>query len=184
MGRPTWGALADASPSAGHIDPDSFAVPQIETSSRLPPEHKKDMTCWYWAKDGHCDYTEETCKYLHEHTARGVAPAPWKKPVRWGMHTWRRGNEEETVAGDEMTIDGEGTEETGGEDSEELVLQEVHAEDSMNMANWGVIGDGGVGGWGRDTPVQDAVSGWGQDDRYKPPHVKALEEKAMIEAVG
>jgi hypothetical protein len=66
-----------------------------------------------------------------------------------------------------------------------MVLEEVNAEENISIPEWGVIGDGGAGGWGRDTPVQNGASGWiGEDDKYKPPHVKALEEKSTVEAVG
>lgn len=185
MGRPTWGALADTSPTVGHADPDSFTVPQVELSD----QKKRGLTCWYWARDGNCENSAEDCKYLHEHTPKGIAPRPWKKLPSWGP-SWRRsrdGEDGETVNGD-GTVSGWGEVEDDGEreNSGELVLEEVSAEDSMSIAGWGVIGDGGAGGWGRDTPVQDSASasGWGPDDRYKPPHIKALEEKAMIEAVG
>ena len=146
------------------------------------------MTCWYWARDGTCGYSAENCKYLHEHTSQGVAPRPWKKLPSWGTHTRRRPRDGETaedaIVNGEGTVDGWG-EEKENDDSGEMVLEEVNAEDSVTVAGWGVIGDGGAGGWGRDTPVQDAASGWGgQEDRYKPPHIKALEQKAMIEAVG
>ena len=144
------------------------------------------MTCWYWARDGKCNYTAETCKYLHEHSPKGVAPRPWQKFPTWGAHTWKRGSDSDAVDG-EGAVDGWGKAEGDeGDNFGELVLEEVNAEDSMSIAGWGVIGDGGAGGWGRDTPVPDVASAWGggSDDKYKPPHIKALEEKARIEAVG
>ena len=180
MGKPTWGALADAAPVSGHTDPSSFNIPQ--GASALPDEKGRSLTCWYWARDGKCNYTADTCKYLHEHTSKGVAPRPWQKLPSWGTHTWRKGDDGEKVDGNdgESTANGWGEGGSGGE----IVLEEVSAEETMSIAGWGVIGDGGAGGWGRDTPVQDGASGWGgEDEKYKPPHVKAL-EKARVEAVG
>jgi hypothetical protein len=180
LGKPTWGALADSSQTLGHANPDSFTEPEVAADSS--DSRARAMTCWYWARDGKCNYTAETCKYLHAHTTKGVAPRPWQKFPSWGTHTWKRKED-----GDE-TVDGEGT--VGGwgegevENGDELVLEEVNGDDSVSIAGWGVIGDGGAGGWGRDTPVPDGTSGWGGDDKYKPPHIKALEEKAKVEAVG
>ena len=183
MGRPTWGALADASPAVGHADPDSFTVPEVDPSSRVSAEQKRNMTCWYWANNGKCDYSAESCKYKHEHTANGVATRPWKPRPSWVAPTWRQEKDGESVIND-ATVNFGGT--VAGDENEDgnsgnLVLEEVNAD---TVARWGVIGDGGAGGWGRDTPIEVSSSGWGQEDRYKPPHIKALEEKAMIEAVG
>ena len=172
LGKPTWGALADSSQPAGHAHPDSFTVPEV--GQDLSDSRAKTMTCWYWARDGNCNYTAESCKYLHEHTQKGIAPRPWQKFPSWGQPNWKRKED-----GDE-TVDGWGEAETANE----LVLEEVNGSDTVSIAGWGVIGDGGAGGWGRDTPAPDAASAWGGDDRYKPPHVKALEEKARVEAVG
>lgn len=182
MGKPTWGALADSSLVTGHADPDSFSPPQVTSTD----EKGRTMTCWYWAHDGKCNYTADTCKYLHEHTSKGVVPRPGQKVSSWGAHTWKRGEGRETIerrAGGPVAASSEAGGGIGHDG--ELVLQEVNAEDSMSNAGWGVIGDGGTGGWGRDTPVLDMDSAWGgADSRYKPAHIKALEEKARMEAVG
>lgn len=176
MGKPTWGAIADSAPTVGHANPDSFTVPEASLdSSKIA--FQKTLTCWYWANNDKCNFSAEDCKYLHEQSAKGIAPRPWQKFPSWGSHTWKRKEDGDETEG---TVAGWGEE---GEDRGEMVLEEVTGDDNISIAGWGVIGDGGAGGWGRDTPVQETVWG-GADDRYKPPHVKILEEKARVEAVG
>jgi hypothetical protein len=159
--RPTWGSLADASPIVRHADPNSFTVPQVD---HLSEQRKRGLTCWYWANHGKCEHSDEECRYLHEHAPKGVAPHPVR---RFGVRSWRRKGGE-TGAEDGETVDGtvSGWGEAGsgwgegdeGGNSGEFVLEEVQPYDSVSIGGWGVIGDGGAGGWGRDTPVQDNAS--------------------------
>ncbi len=146
MGKPTWGALADSVPSLAPTTGYDTSMNDVKFSI-------KSKTCWYWANDGNCVNTAETCKYLHEHTANGVAP----KPTAWRKRdfNWQRNRDEQ------------GTEDYEGES----VLEEA------------------VTAWQNETESimapEDATSPWGAPgDRYKPPHVKAMEEKARIEALG
>lgn len=157
-------------------------------------------TCWYWANDGKCEFTAETCKHLHGHSSAGVAPQPragsWKK-VDWSRMRKRDGeNENKTENGNEGDGTGWGNvggssgvsggwgEWTPGEEDGELVLQEVPS-DSWNAGNGTAsAGWGNANGNGWDESPAGG-EGWGNsDDKYKPPHIKALEEKAQIQAAG
>jgi hypothetical protein len=35
---------------------------------------RKPITCRFWAKNGSCRYTKESCKFLHEYTAESPTP--------------------------------------------------------------------------------------------------------------
>jgi hypothetical protein len=173
MGKPTWAALADSLPGASTSEPVEYKP------------GRASKTCWYWANDGKCQNSAETCKYLHEHCAAGVAP----RPNTWRRINWSRwGPSEkngETEKGSEENENGNGGtyswgEETAGEEEGELVLEEVQGSDSWGTGN----GSAGWGnGWGN---VESSGGGWGEssDDKYKAPHIRALEEKAQIEAIG
>jgi hypothetical protein len=116
-----------------------------------------------------------------------VAP----KPNAWKRINWSRwGNDKkdgEKEDGDETQGNGNGSggsygwgDETADEDGE-LVLQEVQGNDS-----WGTGDSSASVGWGSGWGNGESTvsAGWGSDDKYKPPHIKALEEKAQIEAIG
>jgi hypothetical protein len=175
MGKPTWGALADSLPTP----PTPASADMVEYKFT-----KAAKTCWYWANDGKCQNTADSCKYLHEHCAAGVAPKPNSyKRINWSRWAPREksgensgdgenGNGSEGTGNENWDSNGWG-EETGAEEGE-LVLEEVQGSDS-----WGV---GGSAGWGNAS----STVGWGEssEDKYKPPHIKALEQKAQIEAIG
>jgi hypothetical protein len=153
-GKPTWGALAD------HISPSFPALTVLPGTNSLDKSTGK--TCFYWASMGGCNYSAENCKYLHEDSPNGVAPPPkgWSSP--WIKEkAWRpSGKENEHENGSQQGEEGQG----------ELVLEEV-TESGVNA--WGE--PSGEATWGEST--------WGED-KYKPPHIKALEEKASAQAVG
>jgi hypothetical protein len=194
MGKPTWGALADSLPP-----------PTLTESVEYKPG-RPSKTCWYWANDGKCEFTAETCKYLHAHCAAGVAPKPntqsWRK-IDWTR--WRKGkgegetengdmnetNEEEEGNGwgnptESSGVSGGWGEYTPGEEDSELVLQEVQND------SWGTASGNASAGWGNananawgESSGSVSGGGWGSsDDKYKPPHIKALEEKAQIATAG
>jgi len=56
---------------------------QFELSMTSQNE-RKPTTCRFWAKNNSCRYTNESCKYLHEHTAESAAK---------NFTNYRRGNE-------------------------------------------------------------------------------------------
>ncbi|KAK0111562.1 hypothetical protein ONS95_001913 [Cadophora gregata] len=191
MGKPTWGALADSipPPTTAQIQaqiaptPAPLALGQGEGESMMRDPSKAFKTCWYWANDT-CQNTAETCRYLHNHCAAGVAPKPsgWKNNwSRWGKSeatdefgrsaTWRRDNEQKAE----------------DEEEGELVLETVDdggdwKEEDEN--GWGESAQppgSTTGSWNQD----HLNNGWGDPaDKYKPPHVKALEEKSLKEQVG
>lgn len=79
---------------------------------------------------------------------------------------------EESVWGDEAEGSGEGDGEGDGEG--EMVLEEVKDEgdDGWGKAEWGAEGENSNDAWGA------------ADDRYKAPHVRALEQRAAMAANG
>ncbi|KAG4441498.1 hypothetical protein IFR05_003025 [Cadophora sp. M221] len=183
MGKPSWGALADS------IPPPTTAQIQAQIAPSPPlalgqgdGESMKDTvktfkTCWYWANEN-CQNTAQTCRYLHEKCAAGVAP----KPNTWKYNWSRWGKSEPT---DEFGKSWRG-EKTDEEEDGELVLETVD-----DVTDWKE--DDEVG-WGESAQPQGSSTTWDQDhlnngwgdpaDRYKPPHVKALEEKSLKEQVG
>ena len=82
-----------------------------------------------------------------------------------------------------------GWEEEEGEQEGELVLEEVTGEGwNAGGSSWAetahLWGNGVVDG-GRNPANEDALSAWGDSsEKYKPPHIKALEEKAQMQAIG
>lgn len=36
---------------------------------------KKTYTCYFWAEENYCKFTEDECDYLHRHTGR-IQPKP------------------------------------------------------------------------------------------------------------
>lgn len=181
MGKPTWGALADSVPpttttTTSQIQSSVFGN-EVSDESLLGPQGQanvgvyKSKTCWYWANDAKgCSNSATDCKYLHEKCIGGVA----NKPNSWKKFEWNRfgisgekGSEGEGSGGHAWTINGDAETDAGIDDGE-LVLEEVRAASN---------------GWAAETNA--SYSGWGEEsDRYKPPHIKALEDKALIEAVG
>jgi hypothetical protein len=190
MGKPTWGALADS-------------LPPTPTDTIEYKPGKVSKTCWYWANDGKCEFSAETCKYLHGHSAAGVAPKPhtqgWKKSFDWSRLRKRDGEngyENGTESGHEEEGNGWGNlaessavsggwgEYTPGEEDGELVLEEVQNDSWGNGNGSASVGWGNANGWGESSGGAGG-EGWGNsDDKYKPPHIKALEEKAQIQAAG
>jgi len=181
MGKPTWGALADSLPTASSITSSSTEIVEYKPG-------KASKTCWYWAQDGKCQNSADSCKYLHEHCAAGVA----QRPNTWKRINWSRwGNEKKDGEnGDENETEENGNgsggsyswgDETSFAEEGELVLEEVQGNDS-----WGTEGDSVSAGWGNGWGNAEHSGGWGESsgEKYKPPHIKALEEKAQIEAIG
>jgi hypothetical protein len=173
MGKPTWGALADSLPTPNHTE---FAP------------GRPSKTCFYWATKGKCEFSAETCKYLHAHCAAGVASEPgggsWKR-VDWSrLRNLADGNESGNVddgngwgnLAEVSDVNGGWGEYTPGDQNGELVLEEVQNE------SWGTASLSVSNGWGN-------ANGWGEssgssDGKYKPPHIKALEETAQISSGG
>ena len=117
----------------------------------------RTKTCWYWANlEGKCNNSAETCRYLHAFTYAGVAsrPTQWKKP--WDR--WGPSSADGTDA-----VEKESVLDVKGDTSEEGEISE----------NSRGLGEPSVSAWG-ESPT----------DKYKPPHIKALEEKAKIEEIG
>jgi hypothetical protein len=131
-GKPSWGAAADYTPSM---------------PSAASPAWTKTKTCYYWAMEGKCSYSEEQCKYLHAHTGTAIAARPfWKvTPKKWELDTWKKPEE--------------------GSDEGDSVLDKVKDEGSA---------------WGDVSACEDVAEGnaWG-GDKYKPPHVVALNNKVL-----
>ncbi|KAH7317789.1 hypothetical protein BKA65DRAFT_515191 [Rhexocercosporidium sp. MPI-PUGE-AT-0058] len=184
MGKPSWGALADSIPP-----PTTAQIQaQISPSSPLPLGHgdgesmrdtnKAFKTCWYWANEN-CQNTAETCRYLHEKCTGGVAP----KPNTW-KYNWSRWGKSDAT--DEFGKSWRG-EKVDEEEDEELVLETVD-----DGTDWKEEVD--EVGWGESAQPQGASTTWDQEhlnngwgdpaDRYKPPHIKVLEEKSLKEQVG
>ncbi|CZR64049.1 uncharacterized protein PAC_13946 [Phialocephala subalpina] len=171
MGKPSWGALADfAPPSSSTTVPVSASVQSDETapgpSGQANIGPVKSLTCWYWQNDEKgCQNSAEDCKYLHKKCEGGVA----NRPNSWKKMSWNRfatsTTTGEKATGCAWTINGDAETDAGVDG--ELVLEEVKESESADA-------------WG----VSSSLAGWGGDDRYKPPHIKALEEIALVEAVG
>ena len=188
MGKPTWGALADSLPP-----PTPTEVPEYKPG-------KASKTCWYWANDGKCEFTAENCKYLHGASPAGVAPKPntqhsWKR-IDWSRLRKRDGeNETETENGaveegngwgnpaETTGVSGGWGEWTPGEEDGELVLQEVQSPGWGTSAGWSSgNANANANGWGE---TSGSAGGWGtSEDKYKPPHIKALEVKAQTQTAG
>jgi hypothetical protein len=89
-----------------------------------------------------------------------------------------------------------------GEGEGELVLEEVKEKEDFSTGESAPVTGWTVGGsnwaesaqqWGNgvvdvegNSPNKEALSAWGESsgEKDKPPHVKALEEKAQMQAVG
>lgn len=157
-GKPTWGSKADLA-----LSPPS---PSVSGSVALDPRHKT-LTCHFW-KTGKCTKSAEKCNYLHADSPAGVAKRPGSyigphaQPKVRTMESWVR------AVGKEGSNEGEsGSKENG----EELILKEIKDE------------QGSV--WGESSPCADGDTGstWA-DNKYKPPHVVALENKVMQQTHG
>jgi hypothetical protein len=130
MGKPTWGAVAD------------LLTPSPDDS--LSDLKGREKTCWYWA-NANCEYSADSCRFLHKHVPAGVMPRPPDK-----KDYWKRGRKGAYVPA-------EGQDVSNGE--------------------WG---DGNT-----DLMDQEAVEFTWVDnstEKYKPPHVKALEEKEQMKS--
>ncbi|KAF8850579.1 hypothetical protein BDZ45DRAFT_751580 [Acephala macrosclerotiorum] len=177
MGKPSWGAIADFVPSTSSSSiPVSVSVQSDETTpgpngqANIGPV--KSLTCWYWQNDEKgCQNSAEECKYLHKKCEGGVA----NKPNSWKRPSWNRfatPTTGEKVTGCAWTINGDAETDAGGDgdgDNGELVLEEIMEGESANS---------------RAAEGLTSLANWGGDDKYKPPHIKALEEKALVEATG
>ncbi|KAH7386388.1 hypothetical protein BKA64DRAFT_645949 [Cadophora sp. MPI-SDFR-AT-0126] len=194
MGKPTWGALADSisPPTTAQIQAQIATTPSSplalgQGDGESMRTSKAFKTCWYWANET-CQNTAEQCRYLHNHCPAGVAPKPngWKSNwSRWGKSeatdefgrsaTWRKENEQRSE------------ERAEEEEEDELVLETV--DDGTDWKEEDEVG------WGESAQPQGSTTdNWNQDhlnngwsdpaDKYKPPHVKALEEKSLREQVG
>ncbi|KUJ14222.1 uncharacterized protein LY89DRAFT_686732 [Mollisia scopiformis] len=174
MGKPTWGALADslpAKPPTGSENSEEGPSGQANTGPF------KSKTCWYWANDASgCNNSAEECKYLHERSPAGVA----NKPNAWKKLPWNRfASPGEKEGGCAWTVNGDGEMDGGGEVREQVV------ETARAVNEWGYLNKTGPSAWAAEVSATVSLSGWGADsDKYKPPHIKALEEKALVEAVG
>ena len=190
MGKPTWGALAGS-------------LPPTPTNTIEYKPGKASKTCWYWANDGKCEFSAEICKYLHGHSPAGGAPKPhtqgWKKSFDWSRLKKRDGenrNENGTESGhgekgngwgnlaESTAVSGGWGEYTPSEEDGELVLEEVQNDSWGNGNGSASVGWGNANGWG-ESSGNASGEGWGSsDDKNKPPRIKALEEKAQIQAAG
>ncbi len=123
MGKPTWGAAADLSPPS--------------SDECVPDPKGREKTCWYWA-NATCEYSADSCRFLHKRVLAGVMPKPGDK-----KDSWKRGRNNAASGG-------------WGEDNTDLIDQDV------------------------------VESAWLQSptEKYKPPHVKALEEKEQLKSAG
>jgi len=186
MGKPTWGALADSLPPPT----------PIETPEYKPGKASK--TCFYWATERKCEFTAENCKYLHGPSPAGVAPNP-NTPRSWKRIDWsrlrKRDGENETETENGTVVEGNGWgnpvessgvsggwgEYTPGEEDGELVLEEVQSPGWGTSPGWS-SGNANANGWGESS---GSAEGWeSSGDKYKPPHIKALEEKAQTQTAG
>jgi hypothetical protein len=168
MGKPTWGALGDSLPPTS-----STPTPQVQGSvfgnetsdeNALGPQGQANLgvhrskTCWYWANDPKgCANSAGDCKYLHEKCTNGVA----NKPNSWKKFDWNRFATPGSGPAGEIGSEGEGS--GGGH------AWTINGDTEMNA---GDEGSASHSGWGEESNV------------YRPPHIKALEDKALAEAVG
>jgi hypothetical protein len=142
-----------------------------------------------------CNYSDEQCKYLHGHCAAGVAPKPNVRAYK--KLNWRKWPGKEDGAPDpnpdsqstqDQAEDAESWEEREGEPGEELVLEEVTAEGwTAGGSSWTettqLWGNGAVDEI-QNPANEKALSAWGESEKNKPQHIKALEEKANMQAIG
>jgi hypothetical protein len=179
MGKPTWGALADANSPASplpaghnvrlssHLQGSNAGFTPVESTIMAPNK----FTCHFWANEGKCQFSAEECKYMHDWSPNGVA----KPPSKWNgqkIQSWTRwGKEKSQVGGN----DGWG-ESTGGwgesnnnntwetnantttENAEgDFVIQEVKNPDDP-VTSWGAADDSwevtssAAGAWGQTLP--------------------------------
>jgi hypothetical protein len=192
------------SPSASTFNPNAapFQPPTTVEPKYAPGKPLK--TCWYWANNGNCVNSSETCKYLHGHSAAGIAPKP--KNTGWKTIEWSRWPRKdngapnpnpnpESESQDENRYELAGEEEGKGK----LVLEEVKEDFSTGERAPAAVTGWTAGGsnwaesaqqWGNgvvegNSLNEEALSAWGESgEKSKPPHVKALEEKAQMQAIG
>jgi hypothetical protein len=67
---------------------------------------------------------------------------------------------------------------------EELVLERVQNDSWDNGNGSASVGWGNANGRGESSGSASGEGCGSSDDKYKPPHIKALEEKAQIQAAG
>ncbi|RDL36208.1 uncharacterized protein BP5553_06820 [Venustampulla echinocandica] len=150
-GKPTWGAAGD------------YVPPTPPTG---PSADKSKYTCHFWANGGNCTYPADKCKYLHAWSTAGVAGRPGRsfggKVIDWNRSA--RAEKADAIDGwgssegwGADTSGGWGASPTTGEAADdEFVLEEVNGSSGTAQGGW----DSGA-------------------DKYKPPHIKALEERAL-----
>jgi hypothetical protein len=164
---------------------------------------KPSKTCWYWANNGNCVNSAEKCKYLHGHSAAGIAPKP--KSAGWKAIDWARWPGKEDGEPNRNPNPDLESEDSGGkgEGEGEFILEEVKEKEDFNTGETAVTGWTAGGSnwvesaqqWGSGvvdmegnshSPNEEALNAWGErsGEKDKPPHVKALEEKAQMQAVG
>lgn len=169
-GKPTWGALADSLPS-----PSPFTQTNVGIIGDGLKANSK--SCYYWAVEKSCNNTAESCKYLHDYSPLGVAARPgFVKSSTW-KREWRDHHNHEASENGAGDHSGDHAGDHAGDD---LVLEEVEVQvDDTD--------DFELDGWGQRIPKSAQTtfgeSTWGEN-RYRPPHIKALEEKFSREAAG
>jgi hypothetical protein len=137
----------------------SATSPSASGFAPLDPRHRT-LTCHFW-KTGKCTKSAEKCNYLHADSPAGVAKRPGSYmgqiPKARTMESWVKSVNKEGESGSE-------------ENGEELILEVKDEQGSV---------------WGEPSPWAggDTGSTWG-DDKYKPPHVVALENKVMHQNHG
>jgi hypothetical protein len=201
-----------SSPSTSTFNPNAATFQPPTTGEPEYAPGKPSKTCWYWANNGNCVNSSETCKYLHGYSAAGIAPKP--KVKGWKAIEWSRwpgkddggpnpnldpNPESESQDENRYELAGEGEKEQEGEGQGELVLEEVKEDFSTGERAPAAVTGWTAGGsnweessqqWGNGvvegtSPNEEALSAWGESgEKYKPPHVKALEEKAQMQAIG
>ncbi|CAL3967930.1 hypothetical protein PZA11_007000 [Diplocarpon coronariae] len=211
-GKPTWGSIVDClpDPTAKHIDSQVAstsppASPTINSAENFPADAASKKTCWFWAHQNRC--INASCRFQHAQSSHGVAsrPGSWNKKQKVAsLNSWFQSSANSSNAVDEFgrstsdTIDGEG-------DGESILDSGLPVPIPAPRVGWRDVED--PRGWGESAQKEEAAarfaakgichdvepepdtmpvnvnSGWG-DGANKPPHIRDMEEKAMIAAVG
>jgi len=167
----------------------AWKLPKKGFSEPLPDVKPKTNICWYWKTGKGCRYTEEECANLHEDSPGAIVL------LRNGKASWGAAADylPATVPRDGMKTCYYWAHDGKCNNSAER-CKFAHYWSDKGVAPkpgfhrpWGV--DSWVKGEGEDGEVegelvlQEVVDAWG-DNKYKPPHIKALEDKARQQAVG
>lgn len=154
--RPLNFPLRNGKPTWGSKADLALSTTSPSLSGKTADSKGRVLTCYFW-KHEKCTYSPEECKYLHAESRAGTAKRPTThyQPKKWATESWVKGGDKD-----------------GSSDSksEKLILEEVKGEGST----WG-----DASAWGD----VDVGSTWGED-KYKPPHVLALENKLMQQKHG